>query len=307
MTNPQLDCHQASHEEKCAAFANVYEFWGNDMPLEQYVQWRLNSIHHQRAIWYVGTVGNAVVASLGVFPMFLSDHGDVNPAMFIGAVHTHPDFRKRGYAAELISYVEQDQEAHYDVRWSFLFSDINPAYYARLGYQTSNAPNVCIRPAEVDGWSTEPLDITSEIDEMIAFYDTNHLGQTCFLHRPRSYWEFLVNKHAKDQFSWLIDSDQRRGYIHVRNNDGLACLEDFAVADYTEHTLGRLARSVASYANHKNISEVHGWFPPITTEDSWLQFSQRQTEITMWKSLSDRSLTTDQIQELAYFRHIDHV
>ena len=91
MTNEHLDCHQASHEEKCTAFANVYEFWGNDMPLDQYVQWRLSSIHHQRAIWYVGVAGNTVAASLGVFPMFLSVHGDVNPTMFIGAVHTHPD------------------------------------------------------------------------------------------------------------------------------------------------------------------------------------------------------------------------
>jgi len=307
MTNEHLDCHQASHEEKCTAFANVYEFWGNDMPLDQYVQWRLSSIHHQRAIWYVGVAGNTVAASLGVFPMFLSVHGDVNPTMFIGAVHTHPDFRKRGYAAQLISYAEQDQAAHYDVRWSILFSDINPAYYSRMGYQTSDAPNVCIRPADVDGWSTEPLDIASELDEMIAFYDSNHLGQTCFLHRPRSYWEFLATKHSQDWFSWLVDGDQRQGYIHIRNNDGLACLEDFAVADHREPTLERLAKSVALYANLRGISEVHGWFPAITTRDSWLQFSQRQTEITMWKSLTDRSLTSDQAEELAFFRHIDHV
>ena len=33
---------------------------------------------------------------------------------------------------------------------SLLFSDINPNYYARMGYQISSAPNVCIKPAEVE-------------------------------------------------------------------------------------------------------------------------------------------------------------
>ena len=51
-----LDYHRANRKEKRAAFANVYEFWGNDLPLDEYVDWRLNSIHHQRAVWYLSLI-----------------------------------------------------------------------------------------------------------------------------------------------------------------------------------------------------------------------------------------------------------
>ncbi|MBA61602.1 MAG: hypothetical protein CMJ76_04480 [Planctomycetaceae bacterium] len=307
MAESKLDCHQANLEEKCAAFANVYEFWGNELPLDEYVQWRLNSIHHQRASWYVGTVEGSVVTSLGVFPMFLSFRGDVQATMFIGAVHTHPDYRKRGYAADLIAYAEQDQATNNDVRWSLLFSDINPNYYARQGYQISNAPNVCISRSEFDGWETEPFEIATELDQMIEIFEANHQSQTCHLYRPREYWDFLAVKHAKDCFLWLICSGQRQGYIHLRQNNDLACLEDFAVADYDSSTLEQLAGSVSSYANKHGISEVHGWFPLIVTDHPWLRFSERKTEITMWKSLTNVLLTSHQSDELSFLRHIDHV
>jgi len=50
MVELALDYHRANPQEKRAAFANVYEFWGNDLPLDEYVEWRLNSSHHQRAV-----------------------------------------------------------------------------------------------------------------------------------------------------------------------------------------------------------------------------------------------------------------
>ena len=46
---------------------------------------------------------------------------------------------------------------------------------------------------------------------------------------------------------------------------------------------------------------------PISTEQPWLEINDRQTEITMWKSLTEKQLTTEQQRELAYFRHVDHV
>ena len=302
-----LDYHRANHQEKCAAFANVYEFWGNDLPLDEYVDWRLNSIHHQRAVWYVGVLDGTVVTSLGVFPMVFSVCGDLQPAMFIGAVHTNPEFRKRGYAAGLIAYAEQEQAANHEVCWSLLFSDINPNYYARMGYQISSAPNVCIRPAEVDGWTTEPLDLTLDRAQMVEMYEANHRRQTCYLFRAQKYWEFLATKHAKDQFLWLTQNGQRQGYIHLRKNGDLACLEDFAIADHDPTTLEQLAKSISCFAKEQGISEVHGWFPPLQAAPAWLEFRERKTEITMWKSLSGTLLNSYQSEELSFFRHVDHV
>mgnify|MGYP003323492915 CR=1 FL=1 len=187
------------------------------------------------------------------------------------------------------------------------FSDINPNYYARMGYQISSAPNVCIRPTEVDGWATEPLDLTLDRAQMVEMYEANLRRQTCFLFRPQKYWEFLAAKHAKDQFLWLTQNGQRQGYIHLRKNGDLACLEDFAIADHDPTTLEQLAKSISCFAKEQGISEVHGWFPPLHAAPAWLDFRERKTEITMWKSLSGTLLNSYQSEELSFFRLVDHV
>ena len=306
MTLSKLDCHRASLDERRAAFTNVYEFWGNDLPLDKYVQWRLKSLHHLRATWYVGVLEGQVAASLGVFPMSLSLDGTLEKTMFVGAVHTHPDFRRRGFAAELLYFAEQDQ-AQEDVRWSFLFSDIDPQYYARLGYVVNDAPNVCIKPGATAGFEVELFNPADAVEKMQHFYDVNQQDRTCSLFRTLDYWNFLAQKHRQDTYLWLIEQGECCGYLHLRCKDDLACLEDFAVVSHTPEQLRRVAGSVSLYAESQGIGEVHGWFPPVSTEQPWLEINDRQMEITMWKSLTEKQLTTEQQRELAYFRHVDHV
>ena len=306
MTESVLECHRANKAEQQVAFANVYEFWGNDLPLEEYVQWRMNSLHHQRATWYVGIADGTVAASLGVFPMHLQRDSKIEKTMFIGAVHTAPKFRRRGYAAQLIDFSEQDQQQD-GVEWSFLFSDINPEYYARMGYQISDAPSVCIKPGAEQAYDTEAFQIEAGLETVKQLYTGNHQHCSCFLYRSDAYWEFLAAKHAKDHFLWLQEEGEVIGYVHCRAHDDLACLEDFAVPDHDDNSLAKVAATVSSLADQHGWNQVHGWFPDSQVGQPWFELPQRQTEITMWKSLSDQQLNSSQIRELSFFRHIDHV
>ena len=100
---PRLDCHIANDTERAAAFGNVHECWGDVRSVEDFVAWRMQSIQHARASWYVGCVDGRVATSLGAYPIVLRAGGQSWPGFGIGAVHTVPEFRRRGYALAAVA------------------------------------------------------------------------------------------------------------------------------------------------------------------------------------------------------------
>ena len=133
MPADSLEIHPADAGEQRAAYTNVHEVWGGEQPLEEYLAWRLNSVQHQRACWYVGCLEGRVVTSLGAYPLLFHVGGRQVAGFAIGAVHTVPDCRKRGYAARLMAWVEAHQRQQ-GAELGLLYSDIDPDYYAAHGY-----------------------------------------------------------------------------------------------------------------------------------------------------------------------------
>ncbi|GIS61224.1 MAG: hypothetical protein CM1200mP2_34490 [Planctomycetaceae bacterium] len=83
-SSPRLDCHIANDTERAAAFGNVHECWGDERSVEDYVAWRMQSIQHARASWYVGCVDGRVATSLGAYPIVLRAGGQSWPGYGIG-------------------------------------------------------------------------------------------------------------------------------------------------------------------------------------------------------------------------------
>ena len=131
---PKLDIHPASETERIAAYRNVHDVWSGGLDLEAHVARRLQSVQHNRADWFVGTLDGDVVTSLACYPLMFQLDGDSVPGIALGSVHTRADCRRRGFAGELIAWVEEHQQRR-GVVLSLLYSDIDPRYYARLGYQ----------------------------------------------------------------------------------------------------------------------------------------------------------------------------
>ena len=86
---------------------------------------------HTAEGWYVGTLDGRVVTSLGCYPIRFQIDGEDLPGIAIGSVHTLSEVRGRGFAPQLIDWVERDNPG---AALSVLFSDIQPEYYARIGY-----------------------------------------------------------------------------------------------------------------------------------------------------------------------------
>ncbi len=129
----KLDIHPASSEERIQIYRNVFEFWPMAPRLEEHLRLRLNSAKHERAHWYAGCLDGKVVASLGCHPLKYHFEGQEVDGFSIGSVHTVPEYRRRGFAAEVMDWAERDQKRK-GARLSSLYSDIDPHYYGRQGY-----------------------------------------------------------------------------------------------------------------------------------------------------------------------------
>src|SRR5262245_3080510 len=118
-----LDIHPASPDELTAAHANVFDIWNKGLPLEEHLRYRLNSPKHTRAAWFVGSLDGRVVVSLGCYPLVFRLLGQDVPGIAIGSLYTVKEFRGRGFAPQLLAWVE---DHHKHAALSILYSDIEP-------------------------------------------------------------------------------------------------------------------------------------------------------------------------------------
>src|SRR4051812_41546092 len=106
MSHP-LDIHRASPDELVAAHRNVFDIWSKGLNLEEHLRYRLDeSPSHIRATWFVGCLDGRVVVSLGAYPLMFRIGDKELPGIAIGSVYTVGEFRGRGFAPQLIKYVE---------------------------------------------------------------------------------------------------------------------------------------------------------------------------------------------------------
>jgi len=142
-----LEIRKASPIELTQVYANVHETWPHHPDLQTHVQLRLASAQHQKASWYIVALDDQIVASLGWYPFEFQIEGKVLPGAGIGAVHTLPQHRGRGYAKKLLTSVHNIMR-HNGVKICHLYSDIDPAYYQQFGYLTIPTAHVIHNPRQ---------------------------------------------------------------------------------------------------------------------------------------------------------------
>ncbi|MEQ8786810.1 MAG: GNAT family N-acetyltransferase [Pirellulaceae bacterium] len=314
---PSLDLHPASPEERLAAYRNVHDVWGGGLTLEQHVERRLASVQHNRADWYVGRLDDRVVASLAAYPLEFHLRGDVVPGFSIGSVHTLADYRGRGFAAELIAYVEATRRAQ-EARIALLYSDIACGYYARLGYVECPAWWGSRRAEKDDGaaaWRLAACSPEQSLEALQRMYRDFHARHPIAVARNVDYWRHTLEKGAGDEFLWVVDAaNERRGYVRLRRIDSAVRILDFAFAadcvDGPDAEANRetLLRKVLDHAARQGAERVEGWFPDWPAAQNLFSLRPREQEITMLKSLDENIVLDDTLIACTHwFCEIDHV
>jgi len=306
----QLVCSYANQDQKLAAYRNVHEFWSGGRTLEEHLQWRSISPQHNRANWCVGCIDDQVVVSLGSYPIQLHWDGQQVAGIFIGAVHTMPAFRGHGFAPQLLSWVE-DQEQQQGVRVSGLFSDIDPNYYARLGYEQCEGWEMSIKiteAAEVPAseWQLQPIDPQQQLAKIQHWYEMAQQNRAVWVIRDADYWQYMLAKSATDQFFLLVDEQQQeQGYLRVHSHDEHWVVQDWGLAT---GDVAAMMAAIRSSACQQGVTSIVGWLPQLQETIDGIDFESRPQEITMFKRLdSSLSLSAKIVEDSAYLREIDHV
>lgn len=124
-----------------------YDAWGERSPYDTYIQQGLASAKHKKGTWFVlederGNIVSSLISYKHAFGLSANCAG-------IGSIATKPDQRKKGYALFLIKGIVR-QLVDEKINHVFLYSDIPPAFYEKIGFQALNEkaqrhkPSVCM-------------------------------------------------------------------------------------------------------------------------------------------------------------------
>jgi predicted N-acetyltransferase YhbS len=272
-----MGCQLANPDEITQAFAQVHTIWPHDPDPALHLQKRLASVQHQRATWFVIQEAGQVVCSLGAYPFQLFGPDGERKARAFGAVFTPEAHRGKGHAARLIRWVCEyyAQEGTLDF---ILYSDIAPAYYQKLGFQTL--------PSYEWSWdlplSGPRMDLTvfpaRPIDPGAAGFRYGIRRQTADARwvQDKQNCSLRLNR-CLDTGNWLLSRQDRGTYTLLESNLSQAA------TDWPE-----LVRLVESDARQAGCLRVRGWWvSPEAQPASHLEpiIRPRTEEILMWTSL----------------------
>ena len=118
------------------ATRHTYTLWGTGRSQEAHTAHNLEQLRRAgpELLRYAGLADDSgLVASMKRYGLLLRRGDATVPALGVGAVFTRPDARKRGLAAEMIRIVLAEGR-DLGCEAAILFSEIEPTYYARLGF-----------------------------------------------------------------------------------------------------------------------------------------------------------------------------
>jgi predicted N-acetyltransferase YhbS len=272
-----MGCKLANKDEITQAFAQVHAIWPHDPNPELHLQKRLASVQHQRATWFVVEEAGAVVCSLGAYPFQLFGPGEDRKARAFGAVFTPEPHRGQGHAARLIRWV-CDYYAEQGTLDFILYSDIDPAYYQKLGFQILPSYEwnwelpVAGPRVDLTVFPVRPLDPGSET---FRYGIRRQTAEAAWVQEKQN--SSLRLSRCLESGKWLLSRQDRGTYTLLESNLSQAA------ADWP-----KLVRVVESDARQAGSLRVKGWWvSPEAKPAPHLEevIRPRREEILMWTSL----------------------
>ena len=167
------------------------------------------------------------------------------PGVGIASVYTKAEYRGRGFASRLLEWVHRDQLAR-GTGLSILFSDIDPSFYARLGYAPCPAFEGWYRPDSAAAPSAERFRLvefsgSDGLNEMARLYEDSERNSPWAIIRDESDWKVLLRKFPGDEHFWLESpTGERLGYVRLSSREGRKRIMDHAVAGDDEELVDAL-------------------------------------------------------------------
>jgi GNAT superfamily N-acetyltransferase len=237
----------------------------------------------------------------------------------IGAVFTPDELRGRGYATALLgAFLDAERDAGTDA--AYLFSDIHPAFYERLGFVALPSRTIALR---ADLLLTERVEVVvlgdgdaASVRRVFAALDARR--PFAFARTPLD-WEWQrLRASSREHGGGLISLGVRRGralaaYVTGRRipSADAFVLDELAFArDDDARCIAPLLRAAAG-----DLHTIRGWLPPAIARESLPRGAvrARSEAIAMLIPLSPafrsafRTRSTERRENADYVWSTDHI
>jgi len=248
--------------------------WSYGRSFDEYVMdFRLlaRSAYGRRRFRTIGLrIEGDIVSSCKRYERELHCAGYAFRAVGIGAVFTPPALRGRGYASALLGAL-LDVERAAGVDLTYLFSNIHPLFYERLGFVTLPSRTISIRASSLEPRKIDAFPITpGDWPAMRRCFDALEARRPFGLRRTALVWDWVQPRRATTPAA-RVDLALRRGrsiaaYVagwrDVRSDAYV--FDEFAFADDAgREAIAPLLRLAAG-----DLRKVVGWLPPDSARDA---------------------------------------
>ena len=203
---------------------------------------------------------------LASHPLRFVLHGRSLAAIGIASVHTLREFRGLGLAQRMIRWIEPFERER-GARLSVLFCDIDPRYYARLGY-TSSAHHILVGlPRQTSIEHASPTTAGNgrppalrklsprRISRFAELYDSDHGQRALTVERTTDYWQHLAERVPEAERFWLVSPARDRcGYAWLRIVGGDLLIDDHAVRDGSDTQSDRFCCACPSSSSPPSVA-----------------------------------------------------
>jgi len=244
---------------------------------------RLGSASRTSADRWLLEADGRPVAALLCYPLsFGLRDGSVAMGFGLGAVTTHPEARRRGFAAALCRRVAE-HERERERLLGLLFSGIDPRYYGRLGYEACGAWDWdCARVAELaqsgESAALHPVDPRRERAALARLYQEHHAGML-HLARDAAAWERSLNVSPDDWWFLVGEPSAPRGYARVKPHPKGLDLFELALAEGQDEA--PVLRRLAAMTSELELEHLWTWTQSSEFVAQWFEDKSRARTLPM--------------------------
>ncbi len=238
---------------------------------------------------------SGLVDSRGFVPCSLKRHdlvlnvaGTLRNTLGIGAVFTAQAYRKNGLARQLIEAVlEEATQENYEL--AVLFSDIDPSYYAKLGF------------IEIPAWryefelstllerhpSDQALDFrlatAADLPKLLQWYDSSWPHSYTRPDRDPFRWEFFRRRIGYPADLILSQDSLEIGYLTLSQaRPNVMWIDEIVVAP---QFVNRAWSTISRLAMEKRYSGAAGFLPKFLLPEHISERTRRNKAVPMVKEL----------------------
>ena len=191
----------------------------------------------------------------------------------IGGVTTHPEYRRRGLASQLMTCAEEVMRSGgYEL--GLLFTEIPARFYRRLGWHcvpmagfratwdkatNDDGCSVATNAAPHAALAVESFDESRDLEEVAALYQRCNDGQSGTMLRPRPYWDYTPSRVRDVLPTVVVRSDHLRGYLNWNErSDGIRIAD---VASRDRASTEALVHHLLAECDRVGVTRVYGEIP----------------------------------------------